>query len=41
MKLGSSLTLFEAAGAGPLVGAALDRWFARQRDNGTLAMLEE
>lgn len=39
MKLRSSLTLFEAAGAGPLVAAALDRWFAGERDSSTLALL--
>lgn len=31
-KLRSSLTLFEAAGAGPLVAAALERWFGGRRD---------
>ena len=41
MKLRSSLTLFEAAGGGALVGAALDRWFAGLRDKATLAMLED
>lgn len=39
MKLRSSLTLFEAAGAGSLVGAALDRWFGGERDKATLALL--
>ena len=39
MKLRSSLTLFEAAGDGPLIGAALDRWFG-ERDKATLAMLQ-
>nr|WP_277347042.1 DUF1810 domain-containing protein [Sphingomonas sp. G-3-2-10] len=38
MKLRSSLTLFEAAGAGSLTGAALDRWFGK-RDDRTLALL--
>lgn len=40
IKLRSSLTLFEAAGAGPLFGAALDRWFGGTRDPATLAILE-
>lgn len=40
MKLRSSLTLFEAARPTPLVGAALDRWFAGQRDSDTLRILE-
>ncbi|HEX8300091.1 DUF1810 domain-containing protein [Sphingomonas sp.] len=40
VKLRSSLTLFEAAEPGALLAAALDRWFARQRDMGTLRMLE-
>lgn len=39
MKLRSSLTLFEAAGAGSLIGAALDRWFGGERDQATLAVL--
>ena len=38
-KLHSSLTLFEAAGATPLIGAALDRWFAGERDEKTLKLL--
>lgn len=38
-KLRSSLTLFEAAGGKPLLGAALDRWFAGERDEQTLVML--
>ena len=38
-KLRSSLTLFQATGNEPLFGAALDRWFAGQRDARTLAML--
>jgi uncharacterized protein (DUF1810 family) len=40
IKLRSSLTLFEAAGAGPLFAAALDRWFGGTRDPATLAILE-
>lgn len=40
MKLRSSLTLFEAAGAVPLIGAALDRWFAGNRDEATLRPLD-
>ena len=36
MKLRSSLTLFEAANAHPLFAAALDRWFAGERDDRTL-----
>lgn len=39
MKLRSSLTLFEEAGAGPLTGAALDRWFGGSRDPETLRLL--
>ena len=39
MKLRSSLTLFELAGAGPLVSATLDRWFGGERDQATLALL--
>ena len=39
MKLGSSLTLFEAVKQSPLLAAALDRWFGGQRDQATLAML--
>ncbi len=38
-KLRSSLTLFEAAGAAPLVAAALDRWFGGQRDQRSLDAL--
>lgn len=38
-KLQSSLTLFEAAGAKPLISAALDRWFAGKRDEKTLKLL--
>lgn len=40
MKLRSSPTLFEAARPTPLFAATLDRWFAGQRDNDTLRMLE-
>ncbi len=40
VHLRSSLTLFEAAGADALIGAALDRWFAGRRDGVTLAMLD-
>ncbi|WP_242140590.1 DUF1810 domain-containing protein [Sphingomonas sp. TREG-RG-20F-R18-01] len=44
MKLRSSLTLFEAAGVemagvGPMLGAALERWFVGERDARTLALL--
>ena len=39
VKLRSSLTLFEAVGAGALVGAALDRWFGGQRDERTAELL--
>lgn len=39
MKLHSSLTLFERAGGGPLVAAALDRWFNGARDPATLAIV--
>lgn len=38
-KLCSSLTLFEAAGGGALLGAALDRWFGGQRDERTSLLL--
>lgn len=38
-KLRSSLTLFEVAGAGPLVNAALERWFGGTRDPRTLEVL--
>jgi uncharacterized protein (DUF1810 family) len=38
-KLRSSLTLFEAAGARPLFGAALERWFGGERDTNTLRRL--
>ncbi|MDZ3831930.1 MAG: DUF1810 domain-containing protein [Sphingopyxis sp.] len=40
VKLRSSLTLFEAAGANSLVSAALDRWFGGDRDERTTAILE-
>lgn len=39
VKLRSSLTLFEAAGGSPLIAAALDRWFAGERDPLTLKRL--
>src|SRR3546814_1833312 len=39
VKLRSSLTLFGTAGAGALVGAALDRWFGGQRDERTAELL--
>lgn len=38
-KLRSSLTLFIATGAGPLFGAALDRWFDGVPDGATLRIL--
>ena len=38
-KLRSSLTLFLEAGGGPLFAAALDRWFAGERDGATLKLL--
>jgi uncharacterized protein (DUF1810 family) len=38
-KLRSSLTLFAAAGGGALFDAALERWFAGERDEATLAIL--
>lgn len=38
-KLRSSLTLFEAAANDPLYSAALDRWFAGERDQRTLELL--
>jgi uncharacterized protein (DUF1810 family) len=41
MKLRSSLTLFEAAGADPLFAAAIDRWFGGRRDEATLRLLRE
>lgn len=39
LKLRSSLTLFEAAEPGPLLAAAIDRWFGGMRDQATLGML--
>lgn len=39
VKLRSSLTLFEAAGGGPLFAAAIERWFAGKRDAATLSLL--
>lgn len=39
VKLRSSLTLFEAAGGPPVIGAALERWFDGERDPATLARL--
>jgi uncharacterized protein (DUF1810 family) len=39
MKLGSSLTLFEAVSDDPLFSAALDRWLAGSRDEATLELL--
>jgi len=39
MKLRSSLTLFEAAKPQPLFAAAIERWFAGERDDATVAML--
>jgi uncharacterized protein (DUF1810 family) len=41
IKLKSSLTLFEAVKPSALVSAALDRWFAGQRDGATLEILAE
>lgn len=38
-KLRSSLTLFEAVSHDPLFAAALDRWFAGDRDRTTLDLL--
>jgi uncharacterized protein (DUF1810 family) len=40
MKLRSSLTLFEAAGGGPLFTAALERWFVGAADPKTAQLLE-
>jgi len=40
MKLQSSLTLFEAASAHPLIAAALDRWFGGARDQKTVELLK-
>jgi uncharacterized protein (DUF1810 family) len=39
IKLHSSLTLFEAAGGGPLFARALDAFYGGERDRRTLAML--
>jgi uncharacterized protein (DUF1810 family) len=39
IKLRSSLTLFEAAGAPAVVGEALDRWFGGERDARTLEIV--
>lgn len=39
MKLGSSLTLFEAAKPTPLFAAALDRWFGGVRDEATIDLV--
>lgn len=39
IKLQSCLTLFEAAGAGPLFAAALDVFYGGERDRRTLGML--
>lgn len=39
LKLRSSLTLFETVRPSPLLAAALDRWFAGQRDAMTLRLL--
>ena len=41
MKLRSSLTLFVAAGAGPLFAAALERWFGGNGDPATLQLLSD
>jgi uncharacterized protein (DUF1810 family) len=39
IKLHSSLTLFEAAGGGPVFVRALDAFFAGERDRRTLSLL--
>lgn len=39
MKLRSSLTLFEAAGGGGVIAAAIERWFGGVRDTRTLALI--
>jgi uncharacterized protein (DUF1810 family) len=39
VKLRSSLTLFAQASEDPAFAAALDRWFAGQKDEATLALL--
>ena len=41
MKLRSSLTLFEMVDASSQLAAALDGWFAGQRDIATLEMLQD
>lgn len=41
IKLRSSLTLFIEAGAGPLFGAALERWFEGEPDDKTLDHLTD
>lgn len=41
MKLRSSLTLFGEAGAGPLFVAALERWFAGEKDEATMHLLAQ
>jgi len=40
LKLRSSMTLFEAAGGDPCFGATLDAFYAGDRDDLTLAMLQ-
>lgn len=40
IKLHSCLTLFEAAGGGPLFAEALDAFYGGERDRRTLAMLD-
>ena len=40
IKLHSSLTLFEAAGGGPLFARALEVFYGGERDRRTLAMLD-
>jgi uncharacterized protein (DUF1810 family) len=39
MKLHSTLTLFEAAGGGPLFTRALNAYYAGERDKRTLALI--
>ncbi len=39
IKLHSCLTLFEAAGGGPLFGSALDAFYGGERDRRTLTMV--
>jgi uncharacterized protein (DUF1810 family) len=41
IKLRSSLTLFEATGHMALFAAALERWFAGERDAATIELLEQ